>query len=191
MEQEEAFAVYEGVEVPESALLKRERKNRYGSIDGLEDDELADPDELERQIYKEMFGPVLALPRELRRNWIEPVVEDGFVHFGAFSTVDFERTQPEFNKERYKAEKLREQLKDVLIMFEVVKERMSGKAKYMVLKYLRMGVIQLEHVVNQDMLALARLQLRAEGLQKEIRRLEEANWRRKEREREAWLASLA
>ena len=43
---EESFIIYEGVVVPESALLNRERKNPYGSVEGLDDEELAEADEL-------------------------------------------------------------------------------------------------------------------------------------------------
>jgi hypothetical protein len=64
--------------------------------------------------------------------------------------VDFERTRPEFDKARYKADKLREKLKDVLIMLGIVKERLPGKAKDLVLKYLRTGIIGLEHITNED-----------------------------------------
>ena len=49
MENETNFVSYEGL-VPESETHNRERKNRYGSVPGLDDDELADPDELERQV---------------------------------------------------------------------------------------------------------------------------------------------
>ena len=43
---------------------------------------------------------------------------------------------------------------------------------------LRMGIIELEHVVDNDMLALARLYLRAERMRKEIAELQEACERR-------------
>ena len=49
-EEETSFVVVDGVVVPESALLQRERGSRYGSVPELPDEELADPEELERQI---------------------------------------------------------------------------------------------------------------------------------------------
>lgn len=82
---------------------------------------------------------------------------------------------PEFDKVRYKADKLREQLKDLMIRIGLVKERLPGKAKYMVLKYLKMGVIELEHISSFDMWCLARLYLRARRLRDEIRRLEQVS----------------
>ncbi len=185
--EETSFVVYEGVVVPESVLVKRQRKNPYGSVEGLDDDELADPDELERQAYQEMFAPILKIPR-VRRSWIEPVVEEnGHVHFGAFSTVDFERNMPGFDKARYKAEKLREELKDLLLLIDISKEHVPCNAKYLVLKYLRLGVIDIDHIENVDMLVLAQQYLRARRLQKEIRELEERRWRRQREREEAWL----
>ena len=63
-----------------------------------------------------------------------------------------------------------------------MKERLPGKAKYMVIKYLKMGIIGLEHVVNDDMLALARLYLRIERLRGEIKELERAGEARRKRQ---------
>ena len=157
--------------VPVSPLLHEERRSRYGSVPGLDDEELADPAELERQVFIQEFGPVLALPLRAKPNPIQPAIdENGGVDWGAFASVDFERTMPAFDKARYKADKLREKLRDVLILFSIVKERLPA-AKYRVLNYLRMGIIELEHIANEDMLELARLHLRAERLRKEIREL--------------------
>jgi len=130
------------VVVAESALLKRERKNRYGSVAGLDDSELADPDELERQVYRQELAPVLALPVQGSRCSIRPAIdEDGSVSWGAFGTVDFERMYP-FNKVLYKADKLHEQLKDILIRFSIVNERLKTMAKYTVLNRLNRGIIE-------------------------------------------------
>jgi hypothetical protein len=168
--------VYQIDDVPVSAVLPAEQDNRYGSVPGLDDAELADPDELEREVYQEEWGPVLALPVKGRSSWIRPVVDEaGGVDFGAFGTVDFQKLMPEFDKARYKADKLREQLKDLTIRMAIVKERLPGKAKYMVLKHLKMGVIELEHIGNDDMLCLARLYLRARKLRDELWRLEQAS----------------
>ena len=179
------------IKVPGSALLQRERKNRYGSVCGLDEEELADPDELERQVMVELFAPVLALPVRRQHGGIQPNMdESGAVDWGAFGTVDFERIAPAFDKVRYKAEKAREKLRSVLIMLSIVKDRLPGKAKYLVLKYLRMGVIELDHIVNSDMLAVARYTLQAKKLRDGIQRLREVSRRREERGRNTWLDSL-
>jgi hypothetical protein len=56
---------------------------------------------------------------------------------------------------------------------------LPGNAKYMVLKCLDMGIIDFDHIVNEDMQAIARRHLQAKRLQREIRQLREASWRRR------------
>lgn len=184
MDSESRFEISQGVEVPESVLLMRELGNKYGSVPSLDDSELADPDELERQIFMQEFGPVLALPVKGMSAIRPEMDESGNVEWGAFGTVDFDRYRGGFDKVRYKADKLREQKKDLLIIASIVKERLPGKAKYMVLKYLKMGIIGLEHIVNANMLALARLYLRVERLRGEIKQLEMAGEARRSRQME-------
>ncbi len=168
--------------VAESALLRRECKNRYGSVPGLDDSELADPNELERQVLRQEFAPILALPVGGSKCFIKPNIDqDGSIDWGAFGTVDFDRCSGGFDKVRYKADKVREQLKDLLIIFGIVNERIKTRAKYLVLKYLRMGIIELEHIANSDMLALARLYLRTKRMRAEIADLWEASERWRQR----------
>jgi len=179
-----------GIEVLESVLIRRLRPNKDGSVPGLDDSELADPDELERQVLEREFAPVLALPDKASRSGIRPSTDEGGrVDWGAFGTVDFDRHRQQFDKLRYKADKVAEQRKDVLIMFGIVNERIGAWAKYLVLKYLRMGIIELEHVVDSDMSALARLFLRAERMKKEIAELRETSERRREQKAAAFWAS--
>jgi CO dehydrogenase/acetyl-CoA synthase beta subunit len=136
---------------------------------------------LERQVLVAEFGPVLALPVKTGRGFMRPEMdENGHIDWGAFGSVDFDRYTGGFDKARYKADKVKEQLKDVLILFSIVNDRIATEAKYLVLKYLRMGIIELEHIVNQDMAALARLYLRARRMRQEIDGLREASERRRE-----------
>ena len=183
MNEQTNLVLYE--DVAESALLKLERKNRFGSVPGLDDSELADPDELERQVLRQEFGPVLTLPVMGNKCSMRPNIDqDGSIDWGAFGTVDFDRHSSGLDKARYKSDKVREQFKDLLIMLSIVNERIETRAKYLVLKYLRMGIIELEHIVNNDMLALARLYLRARRMRKEIAELWEASERRRRRKAE-------
>ena len=76
MDNETDLAMEDGVEVPESVLLRRDRGHRYGSVPGLDDSELADPDELERQVFVQEFGPVLALPVKAGRGFLRPSVDE-------------------------------------------------------------------------------------------------------------------
>ena len=171
------LGLYEDMVVAESPLLRRECRNRYGGVEGLDDSELANPDELERQVYREELAPILALPIQGKKYSIRPGIdEDGSFDWGAFGTVDFEQMYP-FNKVLYKADKLREQFKNVSILYTIVKERIKTMEKYTVLKYLERGFIELEHIADNDMRALGRLHLRIRRLRKEIAELREAGWR--------------
>jgi len=181
MNEETSLVVCEDIVVP-GPVLRVEHGSRYGSVAGLDDDELLSAAELERAVYQQEFGPVLALPVKGKGNWIRLVVDEaGGVDFGAFGTVDFERMCP-FDKMRFKADKLREQLKDLAIRMGIVKERLPGRAKYLVLKYLKMGVIELEHIDSFDMWCLARLYLRARRLRDEIVRLEKVSEARRQKQ---------
>lgn len=132
----------------------------------------------------------MALPVQGRPCHMEPAnAENGGVDWGAFATVDFERTMPEFDKAKYKADKLREKLRDIVIMFDIVKRRLP-RAMWLVLKYLREGVIELEHVTSDDMRAVAELDRRARRLRDEIDQLRKASRRRQEEGRRRMLARL-
>ena len=58
------------------------------------------------------------------------------------------------------------------------------------LTYLRRGIIELHHIVNEDMVALARLCSRAKQLRQEIVELEEASWKRRQVAAERFWASF-
>ena len=177
MYEQAKMVLYEDMVVAESGFLQRVRKDRYGSVAGLDDSELANPDELQRQVYRDELAPILALPIQGKRCSVRVAIdEDGSFDWGAFGTVDFEGMYP-FNKVLYKADKLREQVKNVSILYTIVKERIKSMAKYTVLKYLERGFIELEHIADNDMRALGRLHLRIRRLRKEIAELREAGWR--------------
>ena len=81
----------EDVVVAESPLLRRECKNRYGGVEGLDDSELANPDELERQVYREELAPILALPIQGHRFSKRVAIdEDGLGRGSARSTDTFD-----------------------------------------------------------------------------------------------------
>lgn len=168
-------------DVPVSAGLKVLRPSRYGTIQGLDEEELADPDELERMVWQQEFGPILALPqRGDKRGFRLNLDEQGRVDFGAFATVDFERTRRySFDKLRYKADRMKEELRFTLAVFAVVNHRIASKAKYKVLKYLKMGYLELEDIMHPEVRELGRLYLRAIWLRQEIDRLKKASFARK------------
>ena len=155
-------------------LVLRERQTGYGSVPGLDDSELANPEELERQVVLDMWGPILALPELGRRTGFRPVIdESGHRDWGAFGTADFERLYGGFNKALYKADKLGEELRRTLIALEIIGERVPANAKCQVLRYLDAGVIDFEDIDSLDMQAVARRYLRAKRLRREIRELRE------------------
>ena len=169
---------YEVDGLPVSALLAEGRVNRYGSVPGLPDEGLASPDELERQVFLKEWGPVLALPRPVKKCVIEPSFDmNGDVDWGAFASVDFERYSGGFDKARYKADRLKEELRDVLFMLQLASDKLP-KAKFQVLRLLDRDIIELEHCATDDMLVFARKYFRARWLLEEIRLLKNASWAR-------------
>ena len=159
-----------GVLIPERIPIVPERPSQYGSVPGLDDEELADPDELAKYITKQEWGPILNLPVRGRRGWTRPTFAD-YGNSNAFLTVDFERLYGTFDKYRYKADKLREELEFQIIMLSVIIDRVPRRSKYQVLRYLNMGVIDLDHVENPDMHAIGRRYLRCQRLRRQIHRL--------------------
>jgi hypothetical protein len=95
--------------------------------------------------------------------------ESGRPDWGAFGTVDYERICGPFDKARYKADRLAEELRSVLITIDIIRARLPQAALYLALKYLRFGMISDEHVANDDLPALLRQTRRAQRLREEIR----------------------
>jgi hypothetical protein len=149
----------------------REMPEQYGSVPGLDAEELAGPEELERWAMHQQWGPILDLPVRRNHRWTRPTV-DAFGNLdGAFATMDFERLYGTFDKFRYKSDKLREELESQLIMLSIIIDRVPGRSKYIVLRYLNMGVIDLDDITDPDMHALARRHLRCKKLRRQIHRL--------------------
>ncbi len=172
------FIIEDGIEVPESALLRVERDSGYGGVPGLEDEDLASPAELEREVFLADWGPILALPFRAY-DGIRPTIDEfGKLDWGAFGTWDWERLNGPFDKARYKADKLEEQLQWALIMFSMVQERLSVEARIDVAARIRAGV-DLDDFEDMNEHAYARWYLRARRLRSQIRELRAASWRRR------------
>ena len=184
MEKDESFEIYEGIVVPESPLLKREHSNRYGSVPGLDDEELIEPAEIDRVFLREAFAPILALPVKTKKGGINPNIdEDGTVEWGAFGTVDFDK-YVEFDKLRYKADKLREELFTDRIMMEMISERIKDKNKSKIIDRVYKGTLDLEDIADFDMYFLAQRYLRAKKKLREIAELEAKSRERQEKKAE-------
>ena len=165
---------------PALPLRSAKRRNRYGSVPGLDDEELVSPKELERQIVMEQWWPVLRLPVRNRECPIRPIIdENGHLDWGAFGTVDFDKHEQKrkHRQNQKQMRMLREELRNTLLMIGVLKARLP-RAKGEVLKLVLADVIDLGHIESLDMYELARLTLRARRLQKEIQRRERRQWAR-------------
>ena len=125
--------------------------------------------ELERQAHLKDYGPILALPYKGRKGWIRPDIDEtGQLEWVAFGSVGFTRQMAKLNKLRYKIDRLKEELADETIFIGIIRDRIPGKAKYVVLKQLKMGLI-VEHITAPEVRSLARHSLRAWRLRQEIR----------------------
>ena len=182
------FILHDGIVVPASALRQEQRRTRYGNLSDLPDEELADPDELERVIYKEMWWPILRLPQQRWECPIRPNMdEDGHVDWGAFGTVDFESYRPQSSKLRYKAEQMKEQLKDRVILLRIIFERISGTAKYKILRLAKKGLLDTDDIEDWDTWQLAVGYVRAWRLRREIEQmLAKSRQQQEEKAEELW-----
>ncbi len=171
------FIIEDGVEVPESALLRVERDRGYGTVPGLEDEEPISIAELEHQIYIAEHGPLLAIPYEPPKSLIRPTIdENGRPDWGAFGTWDYERLRGTFNKAGFVADKLQKELRWAIIMLGIVQERLTLQARVEVLARLKAGV-DLDDIDDHNEYTYARWYLRALKLRLRIRSLRAASRR--------------
>lgn len=192
MNEQTSFGICDGVVVPESPLRRTQRPNPYGSVEGLPDEELADPDELERLYWIEEFAPVLALPeKKARRSWIRPNIdEDGRIEWGAFGTVDFDRYRPKFYKMLYKADWLAEEVANQCLMMETISARIRTVAKYKVIEYVKNGILDIGDIVDFDMYLLAERYMRTRRLIREIAELRKKSREKRQKQAEEFWESL-
>ena len=164
--------------VPVSPTVTIVYPAKNGTIEGLDEEELLTERELEKMVFKQMWEPILELPVRINHQWIRPTIdEDGDLEWGAFGSVDFARMIPAFDKMRYKIDRLKEELADETIFIDIINDRIEGRTKYVVLKNLKMGLIELEHITDPEVHSLARHCLRAWRLRREIRDVQQVKYR--------------
>ncbi|MBN2590800.1 MAG: hypothetical protein JXA96_13130 [Sedimentisphaerales bacterium] len=149
--------------VPSNVNAEVLRDSGYGSVPGLDDEELLDEAELMRWVYREQWGPLFCVPMQVNQRYpYRPTIEDdGYLDWGAFGTVDFDRLFP-FNKHRFMVDVLREDLRIALIMFDLVKERVLEKDRPAVIEYVYSGKdIELIEDWNQYRMAYRFSEVRA------------------------------
>jgi len=174
MEHRRSVESEEDVEVPSPVWTRTEEGNRYGSVPGLEDEELADPEELERVAFIEDWWPVLALPQPKRETGIRPEIdESGYKDWGAFGTVDFERICPRHFSIDWKRERLREELSYAVYVLGSVCQRVRVDEACLTMKRLRMGELALSEIKDSDLWAVGKWYLRCRRLRDDLRKLGE------------------
>ena len=184
---DEIFYIEDGAEVAPPAWIRAE--NRFGSVPGLPDNELASPAELERAYYRELWGPILMLPKPKSASFNPAWDCHSELGYNGFATVDFERMMPEFDKARYTIDKLKEQLKDLVIMVSIVNERIKDVRKYKILRLVGKGILDADDIQHGGLWQLAVMYKRALRLKKEILRLQEMRRQRQKEAYEKWLES--
>jgi hypothetical protein len=189
-QDEETFCIEDGVELTPSPVLKPLRKKGYGSIPDLPAEDMVSPEEIERVYHREQWGPVLLLPRPKKADFNPAWDCDSELGFNAFATVDFDRMQPGFDKARYKRDKLREQVKDLMIKMKIVSERIQGIRKYKILRLVAKGVLDADDIELWDLWQVATMLRRALRIRREIDRLEEYSKSKHQEAYEGWLTSL-
>jgi hypothetical protein len=169
-------------------------KLELGTLKDLAEDELISQCEIERQIVKAGLGPVLLLPVKNRKNGYHRAWDySEEIGFNAFGTVDFDRYRPEFDKARYKAGKLREQLRDLVIIIRIVHDRITGTAKHHLPKMLSLAkrnIIDPDDIEHWDSWQFVKMFMRALRIKKEILGLEEKSRQGKSKKYQKWLDSL-
>lgn len=163
-------------DLPVRATISVERSNPYGSVPGLPDDELADPGELRRMAFVNDWGPILQLPEPRPRKTFYPTLdEDGHIE-GALGSVDFDRLYPR-DKARDKASILRDEIRSLEIRREVAIDHLPGPAAFKVQRYLSQGVIDFDHIENEHMQTVVRMDARIGRLRDQISDLRETSER--------------
>lgn len=171
-------------DLPVSPRVSIERSTGYGHVPGLDDEELLDEHELEQWVEWQDWGPILALPDTKPRSTIRPTIDqDGRPDWGAYGTVDYERLHGPFDKARYKADRLQDELRRIIITIDMVRAHLPPAPLYLALKYLRLGILKDEHITSDDLRDILRLTRRAERLRDEIRDLRAYSRRQQRRNR--------
>jgi hypothetical protein len=152
-------------DIPASARITVERARGFGSIPDLSADELADQEELERMVAWQMWKPLLTL-----RPAVGPSLS-AFVggrccepNWAAVRPVVYRRRARRAPQGLHEADQLRDELSETLKRLSLAMASVKSPAKYLVLKYLRMGIIELEQIADTNMQAAAKLYLDARRL---------------------------
>jgi hypothetical protein len=171
-------------ELPVSGAVRVQRRRGYGRVPDLDDEAPADIGELRRIVAYTLYGPIIDLPGRGGRL--------GRIVLDADGELDWEAIGPAGGRRRRSpasrcgpAEELRAELARTLGLIGLVKPRLPGPAAYLVLRYVRMGILDVEHVTSHDVRELIRLEAKARRLREALaagsRPVRPAVWRVVER----------
>jgi hypothetical protein len=147
---------------------------------GLDRDKEADLHELDRLAFVLDWGPILELPVRSSRGGFRPAIDEaGQLDWGAFGTVDFERLHGPFDKARFKADCLQEDVRCAVIMLGLISGRMRAEQVNAVQARLRESTFDLDSLDDNDERGFARWYSRIQRLKAEIRELREFSWWRR------------
>jgi hypothetical protein len=157
-------------ELPVSGAVRVQRRKGYGSVPDLDDEEPADIGELQRIVAWQMYAPLLALAGRKGRGGRIRLDAGGEIDWDAIGPAGGRRRRPRPGVVRPvgQAEQLGAELAHVVGLIGLLHERVPGTAKYLVLKYVRMGILDVEHIESHDLRELAVLEARARRLQEQL-----------------------
>ena len=185
--EEEVFYIEDGAEVARPAWMQVENNSKYGGVAGLSDEELASPQELERIYYRELWGPILLISKP--KQAFNPAW-DCHSDTNVFATADFDRMMPEFDKLRYVRDKLRGQVKDLVILMRIVSERIRDIRKYKILRLVGKELLDADDIQHWDLWQLALMYKRALRIRENIDRLVAKSRQQKQEDYGKWLEGL-
>lgn len=128
--------------------------------------------------FRKDWEPILNLPDRFPRRGFQPDLDEFGHPDGAFGSVDFDRLYPR-DKARYKADRLEDEISFSRSRLQTAMERLPGPAKYRVLDYFRRDVIELDHIADDNMRTVARMDARIQRLGNEIRSLRQFSSRQR------------
>ena len=149
-------------ELPVTSIVTVQRRTGYGRVADLEEEEPADIHELQCLAAWNQYGPLLALPGKYGQTGRVVLGDDGDVDWERIGPAGGRRQRPQLGGT------VQGEIRHALGLINLLMERVPGTAKYTVLKLVRMGILQAEHITNADLRAVSQLEARARRLQQAL-----------------------
>lgn len=154
-------------ELPVSGAVRIQRRRGYGHVPDLDDEAPADIGELRRIVAYTLYGPLIDLPGRGGRPGRIVLDADGELDWDAIGPAGGRRRRAPASPRR-PDEELRAELARTLGLIDLVKARRPGPATYLVLRYVRMGILDEEHVTSHDLRELIRLEAKTRRLREAL-----------------------